>query len=72
MIKVEGYLTSKQVCKRLNDCSPTTLWRYQQKNQTMFSKPLPAPVKRGAGSSNLWSAEEFSIWEDKHFRNNIG
>lgn len=64
-----NYLTSKEVRKRLNGCSPATLWRYQQPNQSLFQESLPSPIKSGAGSYSLWDADEFSNWEKNHFQN---
>lgn len=64
------YLTSREIRHKLKDCSASTLWRYQQSNQKLFGKPMPQPIKRGAGSPSLWDEKVFQEWEDKYFRNN--
>ena len=64
------YLTSKEIRHKLKDCSASTLWRYQQPNQKMFEKPLPQPIKKCAGSSNLWNEDTFNEWLHTYFNNN--
>lgn len=64
-----GYLTTRDIQHRLNGCSTSTLWRYQQENQTIFDKSMPKPVKRGAGSQSLWDETMFNEWEQSFFRN---
>ena len=65
-----GYLTSKEIRQKLKDCSASTLWRYQQPNQKMIKKPMPQPIKKCTGSTNLWDEEIFNEWLHNHFNNN--
>ena len=65
-----GYLTSKEIRNKLKNCSASTLWRYQQANQKMFEQPMPLPIKKCAGSTNLWDEETFNEWLLKYFNNN--
>lgn len=64
-----AYLTSNELCKRLNS-SKATLWRWQQTTQKLFKEPLPPPVKSSNGSPSLWDEKQIAEWEAKYFRNN--
>ena len=65
-----GYLTSKEIRHQLKNCSASTLWRYQQPNQKMFEQPMPQPIKKCVGSTNLWDEKTFNEWLLKYFNNN--
>ena len=64
-----SYLTTRDIQNRLNGCSTSTLWRYQQDSQKLFEQAMPKPVKRGAGSQSLWDENVFNEWEMSYFRN---
>ncbi|MDH1405789.1 hypothetical protein ABLT35_05525 [Acinetobacter johnsonii] len=65
-----SYITSKELRRKFNNCSSTTLWRWQQPTQKIYAKPLPPPVRAAIGSQSLWDEKEIKEWEEKYFRNN--
>ncbi|PWB15062.1 hypothetical protein DCO44_06990 [Acinetobacter sp. AM] len=63
-----SYITSQEIRDRFKIKSYTTLWRWQQTNQTLFEEPFPSPIKFSVGSSSLWDSGQIKIWENKYFR----
>lgn len=54
----EGYLTTRDVCKRYGICRQT-LYRWMDRKHT----PFPAPKLRGTAGNNRWAIEDIENYE---------
>lgn len=57
------YLNTKDLCKRYR-CSPRTIFRKLRRAKN----PMPAPVIKTVGSSNLWLVDDILNWDTSEMR----
>ena len=57
------YLNTKDLSKRYR-CSPRTIFRKVRREVN----PMPAPVIKTVGSSNLWLIDDILNWEASEMR----
>lgn len=57
------YLNTKDLCERYR-CSSRTIFRKLRRAKN----PMPAPVIKTVGSSNLWSVDDILNWDASEMR----
>lgn len=57
------YLNTSDLCKRYR-CSSRTIFRKLRR----ANNPMPAPVIKTVGSSNLWLVDDILNWEASEMR----
>jgi len=57
------YLNTNDLCKRYR-CSSRTIFRKLRRS----NNPMPAPVIKTVGSSNLWLVDDILSWEASEMR----